>query len=212
MKVSLNDIVQMLADRVGQPFSIPLQEQLKVILNYKRADWFQKVVDARPDQRRYYLKDFTVELTTVDKADCPVDTDCDVKRTVLPIPVPIRSTYSMYDFVGSADKTVSYRYMTPDQVVIMNKYNRYTNDQTSYFYVDGYIYIYNNLDVDYISVRGIFPDPRVLTPFKCEGVACYTDDDKYELPEDILNSMIQDILRNELRLLSQEQGETETTS
>src|SRR5690606_1439894 len=35
MKVSLNDLVQMLAARAGQPFDLPLQEQLKVILNYK---------------------------------------------------------------------------------------------------------------------------------------------------------------------------------
>ena len=91
MRVSLNDLVQMLADRVGQPFNIPLQEQLKVILNYKRADWFQKVLDKHPEQRRYFLKDFSAQLQQVDKSECPVDLDCQVLRTVHSVPQPIRT-------------------------------------------------------------------------------------------------------------------------
>ena len=91
MKISLNELVDLLADRVGQPFNIPLQEELKVILNYKRADWLQKVIDKHPEQRKYFLKDFSAELERVDKAECPVEVDCTVLRTVEEIPLPIRT-------------------------------------------------------------------------------------------------------------------------
>src|SRR6478735_5643072 len=108
MRVSLNQIVSMLADRVGQPFNIPLQEELKLIVNYKRADWIQKIVDKHPEQRKYFLKDFSIELESVDKAQCPVDVDCDVLRTTQKIPLPVRTSYGLFDYVGDPDKSDSY--------------------------------------------------------------------------------------------------------
>jgi hypothetical protein len=211
MKVSLNDLVQMLADRVGQPFNVPLQEQLKVILNYKRADWFQKILDRHPEQRRYFIKDFSVELEMVDKSECPVDIDCQVLRSIYPVPQPIRTEETFYDFVGSVDKNEAYRYMTPDQTVFAIRYNKYTGKLPTYFYANGHIYIYNDPDTEWINVRGVFSDPRSLHDFTCEGHACYTDDDDFEMPEDIINTMIQDTLKNELRQILPEQGESEIT-
>jgi len=208
MQVSLNNLVHMLADRVGQPFSIPLQEQLKVILNYKRADWFQKVLDKHPEQRKYYFKDFTAELQRVDKAECPIDVDCTVLRTVYQVPVPVRTELTLFDYVGDPDKLDGYGYATPEQIQFLKMYNKYTADRPRYFYINGYIYIYNEAELDYINVRGVWSDPRQLSAFKCDDVACYTDDDQYNIPEDVINLMIQDVLKGELKLLmAPEQGE-----
>jgi hypothetical protein len=208
MQVSLNDLVQLLADRVGQPFNIPLQEELKVVFNYKRADWFQKIIDKHPEQRKYYLKDFSVELESVDRAECPVNVDCTVLRTTLKIPLPIRTTYGLFDFVGDPDKTDGYTYTTPDQLIWILRYSKYTKDRPKYFYVNGYIYVYNENTLEFLNIRGLWPDQRQLEPFKCDDVPCYTDDDQYDIPDDIINTMIQDILKNELKLLlSPEVGE-----
>lgn len=206
-------MVQMLSARVGQPFSIPLQEQLKLILNYKRADYFQKVIDKHPEQRKFFLKDFSAELERVDKAECPVEVGCDMLKTVHPVPQPVRSTHTMFDYIGDPDKGDAYRYMTPDQAVISTKYNKYTGTRPTYFYVNGYIYIYNDLNLEYINIRGIFADPKQLHDFKCNGVACYTDDDQYNIPEDVINLIIIDTLKNELRtLILTQEGEVEVTS
>jgi hypothetical protein len=207
MKVSLNELVQMLADRTGQPFNVPLQEELKVILNYKRADWLQKIVDKHPEQRKYFLKDLSADLQAVDEAECPVDVDCTVLRTTKKIPLPLRTMEGLFDYVGDPDKFDGYRYMTPEQVYWAVKFNKYTKDRPSYFYVNGYIFIYNEVDLEYINVRGIWPDQRQLNMFKCNDVPCYTDDDQWDIPDDIINTMIQDVLKNELRLLSPEAAE-----
>lgn len=209
MKVSLNNIVQMLADRVGQPFSIPLQRELKLIVNYKRADWIQKIIDKHPEQRKYFLKHFTVELEEVDRAECPVNVDCTVLKTIQPIPLPIRTSYGLFDYVGDPDKLDGYTYTTPDQLTwILNYGSKYTKDRPKYFYSNGFIYVYNEDSLEYLGVGGIWPDQQQLNVFKCEDVLCYTDDDQYDIPDDILNTMIQDILKNELKiLLATEQAE-----
>lgn len=201
MKISLNEIVSLIADRVGQAFNVPLQEELKIIVNYKRADWIQKIVDKHPEQRKYFLKDLSIELEQVDETECPVESDCTVLRTTLKIPKPVRSTYALFDYVGDVDKTDGYRYVMPEQLRYITKYSKYTKDRPSYFYVNGYVYIYNEPDLEYINIRGLWPDQRELHELKCGDELCYTDDDQYDIPDDIINTMIQDILKNELKLL-----------
>lgn len=199
MKVSLNELVSVLASRVGQPFDTALQEEMKVVLNYKRADYFKKLINQNPFQRRFFLKSFSAELTPVDKADCPVEVDCEVLRTVLPIPNPVRTNSTLFDYVGDPDKTDSYGYATPEQDNLFRKYNKYTKDKSKYFYVNGYVYIFGDLDLEYVGIRGVFDDPKQLEPFKCDGDACYSDDDQYDIPEDLINAMIADTLKVELR-------------
>lgn len=208
MQVSLNELASYLSDRLGQPFNIPLQEEIKLVLNYKRADWLQKIVDKHPEQRKYFLKYFSVDLESVDRAECPVDIDCTVLRTTVKIPLPLRTSYGLFDYVGDPDKTDGYTYTTPDQLIWILNYSKYTKDRPRYFYSNGYVYVYNENDLEYLGIGGIFPDQRQLSPFKCDDVPCYTDDDQYEIPADILNTMIQDILKNELRIfVSPEQAE-----
>jgi len=200
MKVSLNDLVELLADRVGQPFSVPIQEQLKVVLNYKRADWMQKVIEKYPEQRKYFRKDIVDSLVEVDRAECPISTDCTVKRTTHQIPLPLRSTYSLFDYVGDPDKTDGYTYIPPEFLATINEYSKYTKDRPRYFYSNGYVYIYNDPALDYIDIGGIWPDQKQLADFKCPNAPCYTDDDQWDIPDDIINTLIQDVLKNEIRL------------
>lgn len=202
MKVSLNELVSMLSDRVGQPFSIPLQEELKVILNYKRAEWFHKLIDKHPEQRKFYFKEISVPLEAVDKAECLVSTDCTVLRTTETIPRPVRASDTLFDYVGDPDKSDGYTYTTPEQLYWIIKYgSKYTLDRPKYFYINDYVYIYNEDSLENVNIRGVWADQRGLGKFKCNGVPCYTDNDQWDVPDDLINTMIQDILRNELRIL-----------
>jgi len=202
MKISLNELASLMADRVGQPFNVPLQEELKVIFNYKRADWIQKILDKHPEQRKFFMKDFSIELEAVSRAECPVVVDCTVLKTKEKIPVPVRTTYGLFDYVGDPDKTDGYTYTTPEQLLWMLNYgSKYTKDRPRYFYVNGYIYIYNEDSLESLNVRGVWSDQRQLGTFKCNDVLCYTDDDQWDVPDDIINTIMQDVIKNELRFL-----------
>lgn len=209
MLISLNQLVSLLASRAGQPFSTALQEEMKIVLNYKRADFFKKLINQNPFQRRFFLKDFEAELEVVDKARCPVEVDCDILRTVLTIPTPVRTNLTLFEYVGDPDFSDSYSYANPEQIILYSKYNKYTADKSRYFYSNGYIYIYGDLDLEYIGIRGIFDDPKQLEGFKCTGDPCYTDDDQYNIPDDLINSIIGDTLRVELRQLFSDSTEVE---
>lgn len=199
MLISLNQLVSLLASRVGKPFSSSLQEEMKVVLNYKRADFFKKLLVQNPYQRRFFLKDFSVTVEKADKARCPVDVDCDLLVTTSTIPTPVRTNLTLFDYVGDPDFTDSYSYGSPEQIALYSRYNKYTSDRPRYFFSNGYIYIYGDLDLEYIGVRGLFDDPKQLEDFKCEGDPCYTDDDQYNIPDDLINAIIADTLRVELR-------------
>lgn len=203
MRISLTQMVELLADMAGRPFDVPLQEELKVIFNYKRADWMQKVIEKYPAQRRMFMRYITDELVDVDRAECPApSTGCTVRRTTNQIPIPLRTSYTFFDYVGDTDKLDGYTYVTPDQLLYMVNYgSKYTKDRPKYFYANGYVYIYNDNFIDNITIGGIWPDQRQLNTFKCDDQPCYTDDDQYDIPDDILNLMVQDTLKNELRLL-----------
>lgn len=203
MKVSLNQLVQLTSSLAGQPFSVPVQEQLKVIWNYKRADWLQKIVDKHPEQRKFFLKTITNSLIDIDEADCPVEIGCTIKRTSKKIPKPLRTTETLFDYVGDPDKFDGYTYTTPEQLYYILKYgSKYTKDRPKYFYSNDYIYVYNEDSLENLGIRGIWPDQRQLNEFKCNGVPCYTDNDQYDIPDDIINVMMQDILKNELKFLA----------
>ncbi len=210
MRVSLNELVSVLASRVGQAWNTDLQDEMKIVLSYKRADFFKKSMVQNPAQRKFFLKDFSVELQEVDKTECPVDVECQVLRSVNKIPAPTRSDYTLFDFVGSADKLTPYSYATPEQYTLMAQYNKYTGANPKYFYVNGYLYIYGDLSEEWANVRGLYIDPRDLINFKCEGEPCYTDDDQYEIPDDLINAIIADTLRVELRSQAPREGEVQT--
>lgn len=203
MRISLQELVELTSSMVGKPFDIPIQEQLKTIFNYKRADWMQKVIDKHPEQRKYFLKYITDALEDVEEAECPAQsTGCTVRRTSKIIPLPIRSQYALFDYVGDTDKTDGYTYVTPDQLLWMIKYgSKYTKDRPKWSYLNGRVYLYNDNYIDDLTMGGIWPDQRQLNPFKCDDQPCYKDTDQYDIPDDIINTMMQDVIKNELKLL-----------
>lgn len=206
MKISLNEIVSLLSSRVGQAWNTDLQEEMKVAVNTRRAEFFKRLLEQHPEQRRYFLRDFSAELITVDKATCPVTVDCDVLRTKYKVPLPVRSSQFFFDFVGSSDKSVAFAYAAPEYINLFAKYNKYTSRTPKYFYVNGYVYLYTKEDIEWINIRGVFDDPRQLSAFKCADQPCYTDDDQYEMPDDLITSIIKDILNTELRQQPPQEG------
>lgn len=204
MNISLNRMVSMLAERAGAPFDVTLQESMKIVLNYKRANFFKKTLQANPMQRRFFFKDFVVPLEHVDTIEYCGLTDCQILRSTLPVPLPIRNNDALFDFVGDPDKGDAYGYATPDQFEIYKKWNKYTGDRPKYYYSNGYLYILSTaeeFELEYVNVRGVYDDPSVLKSFKCPDMQtpCYTDNDNFEIPDDLIMDIIQDTLKVELR-------------
>lgn len=215
MALSLNQIVGILSDRVGQPFNTALIEQLKVIVNYKRANYMKQLLERNPEQRKFFVQEFSVELEKADQSLCPSDpTGCFFLVSKVDVPTPVRGNTTLFDYVGTLDRLTPFTYYTPEYLEY-NQFNRYTSIRPKYYYANNKLYILNNTDLLEVVVRGIFSDPRALESFICRDASgnlvtttCLTDDDPYPAPEDIIQAIIRDILQVELRNQFPEKEET----
>jgi hypothetical protein len=197
-QISLNEIVSALSDTVGQPFNIPLQEKLKVIVNYKRANYTQQSLEKHPEQRKFFQQSFTTELERIAKGDCEMPSvTCDVLRSKCEIPFPIRSSYSLFDFVGTPDWTVSFGEIKPE-FNSLRSFNRFTKDLPKWSYINKKLYVFNDLTLKQIAVRTVFADPSSINSC-CSTGTCYSDDAPYQIAPDLLNAIMRDILQVELR-------------
>jgi len=195
---SLNEIVSSLSNRVGQPFNVPLQEELKLVVNYKRANYTQQFLEKHPDQRRFFQQTFTVDLEEIDPGDCEIPSvGCKVLRSKCEVPMPIRSSYTLFDFVGTANWLIAYGEIKPE-FNIYTKHNRFTKNHPKWAFINKKIYVFNDLAIKKLGMRGIFADPNQVNSC-CSTGKCYSDDDAYPITIDILNSIVRDILNTELR-------------
>jgi hypothetical protein len=198
-EISLAQIVSLISDTVGQPFNIPLQEKLKVIVAYKRANYLQQSLEKHPEQRKFFQQSFTTKLTQVAAGDCVIpNVTCPILKSVCSIPYPLRSSWSMFDYVGTPDWTTAWGEIVPE-FNNLRSYNRYTKDLTKWCFINGDLYVFNNLRLKMIGIRGIFSDPYAINTC-CSTGNCFTDDTPFPMPADLINAMIRDILNTELKV------------
>lgn len=195
----------MLSDTVGQPFNVPLQEKLKVIISYKRANYLQQSLEKHPDQRKFFQQTFTTDLERIPAGDCDIPhVTCDLLRTKCEIPTPLRSSTTLFDYIGTPDWMHAYGEIKPEFQFLL-KFNRFTAANPKWAFINKKIYIFGKLNLRKLSVRGIFSDPYAVNQC-CSTGNCFTDDMPFPMPADLLNSIVRDILQVELRSIFPEIG------
>lgn len=195
--MTLREITSIIAERAGRAFDTPFHLELEKMIHYWRAEMIQQALNKRPSDRKFFTQSFEVDVEDA-KTECE-DLECDVSRTVSLIPSPVRANGILFDYVGAADRTNSFKYMT-SAAIETDPYNRYTKDMGKYMYRNDRIYIIKSPNTETIVVEGIFEDPTALAAFKCGGSVCYSDTSAYPMPLDITKRVVNAILTNELRL------------
>lgn len=194
---SLLKIVGSLAARVDQPFNVDLQEELKHIIGYKRANYTQQFIEKHPSQRKLFLQKLTIELEKAPADDCEPVEGCIIMRTKCVVPTPIRNSSTIFDFVGDSNFMNGYGYQEPDFIQGIS-YNRFTPRKPKWYYMNNRIYIYNTTTIKRIGVRGVFEDPASINACACDDQDCLKDTDDYPIALDLLNSIVRDTLQVEL--------------
>lgn len=197
--LSLNQIVSILSDRVGQPFNINLQNELKDIVTYKRANYTQQILSKDPTQRAQFTQAFTAEMEEVKETDCKVSLECPWYRTVCELPQPLRVSGVIWDYVGAADFTYGYSYLAPE-FIRFHTSSRYTGSKPKWFWQNNRIIVTNTTGIKVIGIRGIPADPRKMGTCLCQDTGqCFDDDSPFPMIDDILNAIVRDTLNVELR-------------
>lgn len=200
---SLNELAYSIATKLGKPIDYMLIQDIKFsIVNY-RALFIRQ--DYTKNGRYHYLlvQDLgCLETELTDSAECcTVESGCDVVRTKLEIPDPVRlKGLEDFVFVGGIDKKTRYTMSIPEEIGYL-QYSKFTKNDPRYYYMNKRIYLIN-VPVGYVNVRGIFADPRKAELFNnCSGADCYTDDEQFPCPEDMIVGIKEGLISGELRIL-----------
>lgn len=204
-----NEIVTILAERVGRQFDQAFKRELSVMVSYWRATIMRQKLRERPQDRVFFKDGFVLELEKALVTECSeIGLDCTILRTKKTIPRPVRSNNIVFDYIGTDD------YVNPWGAIQawyykFKKSSKFTGTNPGWIYKNNRIYIVNPSPLlKYIGVEGVFEDPRSVEEVKLcsESGDCASDDIDFNTPGDVTQAIIQSILATELRNLMR--GET----
>ncbi len=155
-----------------------------------------------------------ISLVYADRSECcefPVG--CKILRTSVPIPNPIESRSSLITRVGPVDLTASNYQQIEFERVSFVGYNKYTNNLTKWFTINGSNYIYllvkdddlllNSLET--INIQAVLEDPMQATNFlNCvTGETCFNTNSRYPVPDSLVPTIIEMVIKKFISIQAQ---------
>ncbi len=122
----------------------------------------------RNNNRALFESSITLPLTSSTLADvCNLDI-CAALRTTTVIPDLVLLETNRPFKVSTVDRKYWLDYVAPDSVENA-LYSKWTGKKVKYTYINGYLYILNNLLLEQISVVGIWDRPDKLEDYECSN-------------------------------------------
>lgn len=178
--------------------------QIEFIVNYLREVLIKQMFDKNKRDYSIVTQDLGyVPISLVDKSEClEIISDCDILRTVTKIPTPLDINNSVaITAVQTVDGSRSFS-KTYLAAVKWHRYNRFTKNTSKWYYKNGYIYITEDEEMEFINIRGVFSDPRQAANYKnCDGKVCWSPDDEYPITGKMVSEITDKILRGEAAAL-----------
>lgn len=146
-----------------------------------------------------------LELEEVDEAEgTTVDTDYQTFRTKLQIPNVLDLNFkSGFFYIGTV--TGQEIQFSSEAKSRWQSYKKYTANDPIAYLKDGYIYITNDRNLRYITVRGIFEVPPMVSHLNNpnETITDVTENSPYPIPINMIPTLKQMILKSELGIEAQ---------
>lgn len=188
----------MRAGRAGDVEAISLQ-QIQFWIKTTRATLLrQELNKGKTISENYIQHIYNQLLEVVDISDCPVNLPigCYIVKTKNKIPrfLEINDRDMCLSIQPNNINSQNFTLTSRARLSYLGR-NRWNKNMPFAFFRDGYIYLVNSPDVEYISIEGIFEDPEELAGLNncVTGTSCYSDEDKYPVSEwmwDIMKQMI----------------------
>lgn len=200
---SLNQIANRVANLLKQPFNHELKERIKDSFKSIYAERLRQRID-KQSVKDTYKTFFDAKLIKVDKADtCAATLGCTILRTENKIPslVDYRGD-TPFIFVGTMDGAT---FVPSNRAMLRSiKSLEFIGNAVYYFYENGYIYIWNNTLLKWLRIGGVFPNLEAAITICDDSTRCYDDDMEFPAPEDMINSIIYEMLKMEFGIINVE--------
>lgn len=189
--------------------------QIKFMIKYYRNVFIRRDEDRNNFRPRMFEQTLgLVTMETVDQShdSATVETNELVRRSTVEIPVPVRlKLHEAITHISEANK-----YGKPIPLINANRsywqqFNKYTDEEPYAVYEGGYLYVFNDITVNNLNIRGIFEDPEEVYEFtKANATDLYDDNEPFPIPQDMLEGITKGILNGELRIIQPEDNDTQT--
>lgn len=182
-------------------------EQIKYNIKYYRTTFIRRDLWRNNNRFRMYEQDLGhLPVETIDSAeDDSITSGNIVMRTTNEVPTPIRAKeFEGITHVSCKDKLYGAIPVIDIQRTEWEQFNKYTNNTAHASYRNGYIYIFNNIALSNIHVRGVFEDPEQVfnMALKEDGTELYDDDEPFPIPMDMIEGIKKGLLNGELKIMS----------
>jgi hypothetical protein len=197
---SLNEIAYFIAARLGKESDFKTLQEIKAAIKINRALILRRDVERNSDNPSY-VQHFYTKLIEVNEYDnCLVQGECTILRTENKIPRPVRlKDHSPFKYVGIAGFENPFTYLDMNKLTHI-KYRTYTSNKIYYSYNNEYIYILKTDTpetdlLEYLLIQGVFTNPEEAVTNCIDSINCFSDDDPFPLPEDLIPDIINTILQ-----------------
>lgn len=198
--MTLNEIVDNIADPLNRTFDVHFKERIKSRIKTLSSVLIRRDVE-KNGTSNHYIINIVVKLALKDLGTCNdfgelITTDCKVLTSINKIPKPIRQKLSNdFFYVGTVDGSIEFS-QTNFENFNFTKYNKFTSKTIKYFVNGDYISIINNKRIKNIRLSYAFENfEQAINYCKNSNGNCYTEDSEYPLSLDMIEIIIQQLLK-----------------
>lgn len=207
---TLNELVFSILDTVrplNQTNSEITEELVKFHIKNVRAQLAKQSLSKNGTLANQWFQSLgCIDLVESDPSECcAFPTGCIILRTDVAVPNTIEGATNLLSRVGPVDITEKpYQYVEFERVPFEGT-NKYTKNLIKWFVGsnDNHIYLLINnsnylaMGLEVIHVHGVFEDPEQLVDFQqCStGEACFSADSKYPIPDSMIPTLIEMVIK-----------------
>lgn len=144
-----------------------------------------------------------MKLISVDASRCcGLPVHCKVVRTEQPLPRAIR--FNRREAITHISDVTGLNTLplVDVQTVQFLPFDRFTKNQRKAYILQDHLYIYQPDGIEQVNIRGIFEDPEELAKYDCQGPQCYSPNDRFPMPADMVDALTTGIISGTLKLLA----------
>jgi len=192
---TLNKLSYLIADNLNRSNDYVLIEEIKDLIVGWRAKLIRQDIQKNGISSQFNQREI-LPLITVDVTDSNVLViDETVKRTRDIVPAGIRTNLlAPYFYVGQADWQRAFGYVNLGQVPFIHN-RKFTPCNVYYSYVNGYIYVHGNKDIDYIGISSAFENPEEFANLNDACCCTITGDNNFYLSMDMQDTIVTAIVQ-----------------
>jgi len=194
---SLNKITTEIASHLDREQDEPFKRILAMKVDHWRSTLVSRSLVKHPQQRKFFRQTLYVPMSQADMTtgcEIPVPL-CQVAKSQYPVPMPMRISNTLFDYVGSVDGLRPFREADPGSLSYLSTgygslitYYEWENNQD--------IKVRQNKFLPFIRIDGVFDKPLDVMEWNCKykGI-CNFWDMPYPITGDMLQMVTQYILQ-----------------